>query len=194
MSNKIITISREFGSGGKYIGELTAKKLGLPIYDQEIVDRIAEITGLEKDYIVRFGEYAPSKSSFAYSFIGRNHRGESVEDFLFKAQSRVLIELASSGSFVVVGRSADYILRNTVDKLDIFIRGDMPEKIQRTIELKGVNEHKAKKMIRDTDKMRSVNYKYYTGHVWGDINNYTMMLNSTQIGIEKCADIIASIY
>ncbi len=194
MKNKVITIGREFGSGGKYIGELTAKKLGIPIYDQEIIDKIAEITGLEKDYITRFGEYAPSKSVFAYSFVGRNHKGESIEDYLFRIQSKVIIDFAKEGPCVIVGRSADYILRNTADTLNVFIRGDMPEKIKRVVELKEVPENKAASLIRSTDKMRRINYKYYTGHIWGNINNYSIMLNSTRIGIEKCAEIIASVY
>ena len=193
MSNKIITISREFGSGGKYIGILVAKKLGIPCYDKDIIEKIAEESGFVDDFIKRVSEYAPSKSIFAYSFVGRSASGESIEDRIFSIQKKVIRELADKGPCVIVGRSADYILRN-YDTLDVFIYAPMEDKVKRTVNFKGLSEKEAKKLVRETDKKRSINYKYYTGRTWGERENYTVMLNSTDLGIEKTADFIAEIY
>lgn len=193
MSNKIITISREFGSGGKYIGILVAKKLGIPFYDKDIIEKIAEESGLVNDFIKRVSEYAPSKSIFAYSFLGRNASGESLEDKVFVLQKKVIRELADKGPCVIVGRSADYILED-YDTMDVFIYADMKEKIERTMNFKSLSKREAEKLIKETDKRRSINYKYYTGKTWGEYTNYTLMLNSTQLGVEKTAEFIATIY
>ncbi len=193
MSNKIITISREFGSGGKYIGILVAKKLGIPCYDRDIIEKIAEESGFVDDFIKRVTEYAPSKSIFAYSFVGRSASGESIEDRIFAIQKKVIRELADKGPCVIVGRSADYILRN-YDTLNVFIYAPIEAKIKRTMSFKGVSEKEAKKLIKETDKKRSINYKYYTGKNWGERENYTVMLNSTDLGVEKTAEFIADIY
>ena len=193
MSNKVITISREFGSGGKYIGILVAKKLGIPCYDRDIIEKIAEESGFVDDFIKRVSEYAPSKSIFAYSFVGRSASGESIEDKIFAIQEKVIRELADKGPCVIVGRSADYILRK-YDTLDVFVYAPLENKIARTMRFKNLSEKEAKKLVKDTDKKRSINYKYYTGKNWGERENYTVMLNSTALGIEKTAEFIAEIY
>lgn len=193
MSNKVITISREFGSGGKYIGILVAKKLGIPCYDRDIIEKIAEESGFVDDFIKRVSEYAPSKSIFAYSFVGRSASGESIEDKIFAIQEKVIRELADKGPCVIVGRSADYILRK-YDTLDVFVYAPLEDKIARTMRFKNLSEREAKKLVKDTDKRRSINYKYYTGKNWGERENYTVMLNSTALGIEKTAEFIAEIY
>ena len=193
MSNKVITISREFGSGGKYIGILVAKKLGIPCYDRDIIEKIAEESGFVDDFIKRVSEYAPSKSIFAYSFVGRSASGESIEDKIFAIQEKVIRELADKGPCVIVGRSADYILRK-YDTLDVFVYAPLADKIARTMRFKNLSEKEAKKLVKDTDKKRSINYKYYTGKNWGERENYTVMLNSTALGIEKTAEFIAEIY
>lgn len=193
MKEKIITISREFGSGGKYIGILVAKKLGIPFYDKDIIEKIAEESGCVDEFIKRVSEYAPSKSIFAYSFIGRGASGESIEDKIFAIQQKVIKELAEKGPCVIVGRSADYILRD-MDTLNVFIYADQAQKVKRTMSFKGVTKKEAEKLIKETDKRRSINYKYYTGQNWGERQNYTVMLNSTLLGVEKTADIIAEIY
>ena len=152
--SKIITISREFGSGGKYIGILVAKKLGIPCYDRDIIEKIAEESGFVNDFIKRVTEYAPSKSIFAYSFVGRGASGESIEDKIFAIQEKVIKELADKGPCVIVGRSADYILRN-YDTLDVFIYAPNADKVKRTMRFKGVSEREARKLVKDTDKKRS---------------------------------------
>ncbi|MBQ4584795.1 MAG: cytidylate kinase-like family protein [Clostridia bacterium] len=192
-NKRIITISREFGSGGKYIGMLVAKKLGIPFYDKDIIERIAKESGFVDEFIKRVSEYAPSKSIFAYSFVGRSANGESIEDKIFAIQTKVIKELAEKGPCVIVGRSADYILRE-MDPLNVFIYASHKEKVKRTMSFKGVSQKEAEKLIYETDKKRSINYKYYTGKEWGARENYTVMLNSTELGVERTAEFIAQLY
>lgn len=192
-NKRIITISREFGSGGKYIGMLVAKKLGIPFYDKDIIERIAKESGFVDEFIKRVSEYAPSKSIFAYSFVGRSANGESIEDKIFAIQTKVIKELAEKGPCVIVGRSADYILRE-MDPLNVFIYATHKEKVKRTMSFKGVSQKEAEKLIYETDKKRSINYKYYTGKEWGARENYTVMLNSTELGVERTAEFIAQLY
>lgn len=194
MGNKIITISRELGSGGKYIGELVSKKLGIPFYDKEIMEKVAEETGFVDQFVERISEYAPSKNIFAYAFVGRSASGESIEDYINNIQRKIILDIAEKSPCVIVGRSADYILKDKHDTLNVFICGDIEEKKKRLSSLRGITEEEAEKLMKETDKKRSINYKYYTGQTWGNIKNYTMVLNSTKIGVEKCADIIVSTY
>lgn len=192
--NRIITISREFGSGGKYIGEQVAEKLGIPFFDKAIIEKIAKETGLVENFVERFSEYAPRKNIFAYSFVARDINGKSIEDYLMNIQRKVILDIAKEGSCVIVGRSADFILKGKANALDIFVYGEKDEKLKRIKNLKNLDERSALKLMEETDKKRSINYKYYTDQIWGDRKNYTVMLNSTQIGVEKCIDIVASMY
>ena len=107
--SKIITISREFGSGGHFIGENVAKKLGITFYDSQILEKIAEETGFSKKIIEDQGEYSPSKSIFSYAFVGRDATGSSISDKIYNAQSEIIRELAKKESFVIIGRCADKI-------------------------------------------------------------------------------------
>lgn len=192
--NKIITISREFGSGGKYIGEQVAKKLGIPFYDKAIIEKIAKETGLVEDFIERFSEYAPKKNIFAYSFVARDLNGKSIEDYLMNIQRKVILDIAKEGPCVIVGRSADFILKDKEHLINVFIYGEKSEKLKRITDLKNLDERSALKLMEETDKKRSINYKYYTDNKWGERKNYTVMLNSTQIDVEKCIDVISNIY
>lgn len=193
MKDKIITISRQFGSGGRYIGECVAKRLGIKYYDKNLIEKIANRTGLAHDFIEKAGEYAPSNNIFAYAFIGRNRAGISIDDYLHNIQRQIILEIALEGPCVIVGRCADYILRDRNDCINIFIYGNKSSKIKRITELYGISSEKAEKLMLDTDKKRSINYKYYTDLEWGNINNYTLALNSSTVGIENCIEIITSI-
>ena len=193
MDKRIITISREFGSGGRYIGKQVAEQLGIEFYDKEIIGKIAEKTGLAEDFIEKVGEYAPSKSIFAYSLAGRTSFGVSVEDYLNSVQRKIILDIAEQQPCVIVGRCADYILRERTDCINIFIHGNVEQKTERIVKLYNVSETEAQKLMKDMDKKRSVNYSYYTDQKWGNVKNYMMTLNSSEIGIEKCADLIASL-
>ena len=190
MAKRIITISREFGSGGRFIGEEVAKKLGITYYDKNIISEIAEKSGLSPEYIQESAELSPKKGLFAYALAGRDITGKSVEDMVYEAQRKVILELAEKESCVIIGRNADFILRDWNDVLNVFIYGDMPEKIQRIMGLYNVEEKEAVKMIADIDKRRMTNYNFYTDQKWGKASNYTLCLNSSQLGYDRCEAII----
>ena len=190
MVKRIITISREFGSGGRFIGEEVAKKLGIAYYDKNIINEIAEKSGLSPEYIQENAELSPKKGLFAYAFAGRDVTGKSVEDLVYEAQRKVILELAETESCVIIGRNADYILKDRDDVLNVFIHGDTPEKIQRITRLYNVEEQKAVKMMADTDKRRMANYNFYTDQKWGKASNYTLCLNSSKLGYDRCEKII----
>ena len=190
MAKRIITISREFGSGGRFIGEEVAKKIGIAYYDKNIINQIAEESGLSPDYIQESAELSPKKGFFAYALAGRDITGRSVEDMVYQAQRKVILELADKEPCVIIGRNADYILKDRDDVLNVFIHGDMPEKTQRISQLYRVTEQEAIKMMADTDKRRMTNYNFYTDQKWGKASNYTLCLNSSQLGYDRCEAMI----
>ena len=190
MAKRIITISREFGSGGRFIGEEVAKKLGIAYYDKNIISQIAKKSGLSPEYIQESAELSPKKGMFAYALAGRDITGKSVEDMVYEAQRKVILEVADKEPCVIIGRNADYILKDRDDVLNIFIHGDMPKKIQRITGLYKVEEQEAVKMMADTDKRRMTNYNFYTEQKWGKASNYTLCLNSSQLGYDRCEAII----
>ena len=190
MTKRIITISREFGSGGRFIGEEVAKKLGIKYYDKEIIGQIAKESGLAPEYIKENAELSPKKGIFAYAFTGRDITGKSVEDMVYEAQRKVILDLAEKEPCVIIGRNADYILKDRDDVLNVFIHGDMPEKIKRICKLYNITEDGAVKLIKDTDKRRRINYNFYTEQKWGMASNYTLSLNSSQLGYARCEKMI----
>ena len=190
MEKKIITISREFGSGGRFIGEEVAKKLGIAYYDKNIISQIAEKSGLSPEYIQESAELSPKKGLLAYALAGRDITGKSVEDMVYEVQRKVILELAEKEPCVIIGRNADFILKDRDDVLNVFIHGNMPEKTERICRLYNVSEKEAVKMMTDTDKRRMTNYNFYTDQKWGKASNYTLSLNSSQLGYDKCEEII----
>ena len=190
MAKKIITISREFGSGGRFIGEEVAKKLGAAYYDKDIIGQIAERSGLSPEYIQEKAELSPKKGLFAYAFSGRDITGKSVEDIVYEAQRKVIMEIAEKERCVIIGRNADFILKDRDGVLNVFIHGNMPEKVQRICKLYHVTEADAVKMINDTGKRRRTNYNFYTEQKWGMAGNYTLSLDSSALGYDMCQKII----
>ena len=194
MVKRIITISREFGSGGRFIGEEVAKKLGIAYYDKNIINQIAEESGLSPDYIQESAELSPKKGLFAYAFAGRDITGKSLEDMVYEAQRKVILELADKESCVIIGRNADFILKDRDDVLNVFIEANTPEKAARIKKLYPKSDDKVKKLLKDVDKKRSVNYRYFTDKEWGSRKNYDLVLNSSVLGYDKCIELIASAY
>ena len=190
MAKKIITISREFGSGGRFIGEEVAKKLGIKYYDKDIIGQIAEQSGFSPEYIRENAELSPKKGLFAYAFAGRDITGKSVEDMVYEAQRKVIMEIAEKESCVIIGRNADFILKDRDDVLNVFIHGAESEKVKRICKLYHVTETDAIKMMTDIDKRRMTNYRFYTDQKWGMAGNYTLSLNSSQLGYDRCEQII----
>lgn len=190
MSKKIITISREFGSGGRFIGEEVAKKLGMKYYDRDIIGQIAEKSGFSPEYIQENAELSSKKGLFAYAFAGRDITGKSVEDMVYEVQRKVILEIAEKESCVIIGRNADFILNDRDDVLNVFIHGDKAEKVKRICKLYNVTEADALKMMVDIDKRRMTNYRFYTDRKWGMAGNYTLSLNSSELGYDMCEKII----
>lgn len=190
MAKRIITISREFGSGGRFIGEEVAKKLGMAYYDKNVITEIAEKSGLSPEYIQENAELSPKKGLFAYALAGRDITGKSVEDIVYEAQRKVILELVEKEPCVIIGRNADFILKDRDDVLNVFIHGNMPEKMQRISCLYNVSGQEAVKMMADTDKRRLANYNFYTEQKWGKPANYTLCLNSSELGYDRCEAII----
>lgn len=197
MEKKIITISREFGSGGRSIGRKVAEKLGIPFYDKELVDQIAMESGFAPKFVEENGEHSPGKSLFSYAFAspglpGTMH-GLSTADFLWNIQCSVILQIAEQGPCVIVGRNADYILKDRKDCLHAFIHADMAFRSERILRLYGETEKSAESRLQEKDKRRRVNYQHYTGRTWGMCQNYDICLCSSTIGIENCANIIVSL-
>lgn len=191
---KIITISRQFGSGGRSIGKAVAEKLGYAYYDSELVQQVAEKTGLHPSYIEDAGEYAPGKSILSYAFSSGASAGSlNASDYLWSGQCSVIMELAEKGNCVIVGRCADYILRDRDDCLNVFIYADKEYRAKHIVERYGVRDKSPEKRLDEKDTKRKVNYKYYTGRVWGSVENYHISLDSSAITPEKCVDIIVDI-
>lgn len=187
---KIITISREFGSGGRTIGKEVAAKLGISCYDKDLIEKIAEETGYAKEYIADEAEYAPNSNSLAYMFIGRGLDGLSNADKIWIAQKKVIEELAEKSACVIVGRCADYVLRERKDVLNVFVYADKKYRAERIVKQYGESEVEPEKRLADKDKKRKLNYKYFTEQEWGKRQNYHLSIDSGFIGIEKSVALI----
>lgn len=194
MKNRIITISREFGSGGRTIGKEVAAKLGIPCYDHELIEKIAEESGFTREYIAERGEYTSYGSWLASAFSDRDFNGYSNQDYLWTIQRNIILNLAEKESCVIVGRCADYILKDTADCLTVFIHSDMDQRADRIVRQYGERTDTPEKRLRDKDKRRAAYYQFYTDRKWGAIQNYHITLNSGVLGIEKCAEILAGLY
>lgn len=194
MEKRIITISREFGSGGRTIGHLVAEKLGIPFYDKELVEHVALESGFAPKFIEEHGEHSPGKSLFSYAFSHHGvpgvMNGLSTADFLWNVQCSVILQLADKGPCVIVGRNADYILKDRPDCLHAYIYADMDFRADRIVRLYGESEKSPQSRLQEKDKRRRVNYQHYTGRTWGQAQNYDVCLNSSTVGVERCADII----
>ena len=197
MEKKIITISREFGSGGRTIGHKVAEALGIPFYDKELVDQIALESGFAPKYVEEHGEHSPGKSFFSYAFAPQGvpgvMNGLSSADFLWNIQCNVILQLAEKGPCVIVGRNADYILKDRKDALHAFIHADMPFRADRIVRLYGESEKSPEARLQEKDKRRRVNYQHYTGRTWGLAQNYDICLDSSSLGVDACVDILLNI-
>ena len=197
MNHRIITISWEFGSGGRTIGKMAAEKLGIPYYDKDLVKKVAVETGFDESYIEKQGEDAPSNSIFGYAFAARGMNGAmngmSADDFLWVIQRNVILDLAEKGPCVIVGRCADYILKERTDCLNVFVHAAAETRAERIVRLYGETEKSPAKRLEEKDKKREVYYKYYTGQVWGMAKNYAISLDSGKLGLDRCVELITGL-
>ncbi len=194
MANRVIAISRQFGSGGRTVGRRVAEKLGIPCYDNELIEKIAEKSGFAKEYIKERSEDAATGNWFLNAFSRRDYDGRSFEDDLWDVQSRVILDLAEKESCVIVGRCADYVLQGKADLLTVFIHADREFRAKRIVEQYGQRDASPEKRIIEKDKRRIAYYQFYTDRKWGNAENYHIALDAGVLGIEKCADIITQLY
>jgi len=197
MAPRIITISREFGSGGRTIGRKVAEALGIPFYDKEVVDQIALESGFAPKFVEEHGEHAPGKTIFSYAFAPQGTpgvmNGMSTADFLWHIQCSTILQLAEAGPCVIVGRNADYILKDKPDALHAYIHADMEQRADRIVRLYGESEKSPQARLQEKDKRRALNYQHYTGRTWGSAENYDICLNTGRIGIDAAVDLIVSL-
>ena len=186
--NVIITIAREYGSGGRYIGKLVAEKLGIKLYDKEFVEEISKDTGFSAEYI----ESNEQKRTVLDNVNGGYYVGLNNADELFIKESNLIKELAEKESCVIVGRCADFILKDKENVFKIFINNTMENKIKRATEFYGMNKEKARKEISRINKLRANHYKYYTDKDWREPSNYDICINSDAVGIENAVELICN--
>lgn len=189
----IITVSREFGSGGRSIGKLVAQRLGYEFYDSALVNEVAKRCGFSPRFIEENGEYASARSSLLFSLATASQPtldSVSMFDKLYIEQCKFIEELAQKGNCVIVGRCADYILRDRKDCLHVFIHADMESRARRIVERYGEKDKSPEKRLIEKDQKRKVYYKNYTGRSWGQAQNYDLCLDSGTLGVELCSELI----
>ncbi len=192
MKNRIITISREFGSGGRTVGKRTAEQLGIPCYDRELIQKIAGKSGFDEGYIKSLDETAPG--GFLASAFSNRTFGQTNEDYLWNTQRKVILELAEQGPCVIVGRCADFILRDQADCLTVFIHADLAFRAQRIVQVYGEREDSPEQRIRDKDKRRAAYHRFYTDMKWGYAKNDQISLDSGLLGIDACVEVLKMLY
>ncbi|MDD6305595.1 MAG: cytidylate kinase-like family protein [Clostridiales bacterium] len=198
MGNKIYTIGREFGSGGKEVGEKLAQRLGIKLYDKELLQHAAKESGFCEEIFENHDE--KPTNSFLYSLVMDTYsvRGYSSTPFLdmplnhkvFLAQFEAIKKIASQDSCVIVGRCADYALSENPDCINIFIHAEIEQRMKTVSKRLNITENKAKDIIQKKDKQRASYYNYYTSKKWGDSTSYHMTLDSGKLGIDGCVDMI----
>lgn len=190
MKNRIIIISREFGSGGRTVGKKVAETLGIPCYDAEIIQQMAKETGFAPDYIQEAGE----DTSFLSAAFTNRAFGPTNEDILWQIQCNMVAQLAKKGPCVIVGRCADYILRDRQDVRKVFIHADMDFRAKRIVEVYGQREQAPEERLREKDKRRAAYHRFYTNMKWGQAQNYHLALDSGVLGIDRCVELICTIF
>ncbi len=198
MKKKIITIERQYGSGGSVIGKLAAEKLGLSYYNRQILEMTAEKCGISPEYLESAEENVPT--SFLYSLLLSANPARSVEDSLplsdkvFLMESRIINEIAEKeDSFVLVGRCGSYILEEK-GCFSVYIYANPDDRLRRAIEEYGIPENKAEAIMKKADKRRETFYNVNTGKLWQDKDGYALCLNSSELGDELCAELIVKAY
>jgi cytidylate kinase len=197
--NKVITISRQYGSGGREVGQKLADRYGIPFYDNELITRAAKESGFAEETFAKAESKATN--SLLYSLaMGINvygnqdfgFNGLSLDDRIFLAQSDVIRKVAQEGPCVIVGRCADYVLKERPDVFNIFVQAALDYRLKRVVEKYGESEKKAGEVILKHDKSRSNYYNYHVGEKWTDLTNYDLVVRSDLMGIDNAVDCICT--
>lgn len=190
--NTVITISRQYGSGGRLIGKKLADDLGIPFYDNELITLAAEKSGLSTDYFknsesASLGNILLSLSNFTPS---SEIYGLPLNERIFLVQSKIIKDLADQGSCVLIGRCADFILQDYPNCTNIFIHGTIKDRVERAIHTYKIQEKNAENIVLKTDKKRGSYYSYFTNKKWGKAENYELVLSSSKISIDHAVEVI----
>lgn len=194
--NYVITIARGYGSGGRTVGKMLAKELDIPFYDRELFYLASEDSGInlslfgESDEKIKKGIFSPSTHKYTGELIPPESSDFVSNENLFNYQAKIIRELAESRSCVIVGRCADYVLRDFENLVDVLVWAPPETCVQNIVEIEGLSEKEAERKIKKIDKHRSDYYRYYTGHDWNDVRNYSLCINSGRIGFQKTAQAI----
>lgn len=195
----IITVGRQYGSGGRRLAKMLSEHFNIPLYDKDLINRVSEETGIAGEFFKKVDEQ-PSDSFFSmilnsFSYGNSCNCADSVlsGNSLFCMQSKVIRNIAAEGDCIFVGRCADYILRDREDVLSIFVTADLDDRVKRVAEYEGISEQSAKDVIEKADKTRAAYYNFYTEKRWGRGSSYDICLNSSKISLEQCMDIITQI-
>lgn len=199
MNNFVITIARGYGSGGRTIGKMLAKELNVEYYDRELLRMASDDSGINEELFGKADEKI--KNSILFKAARKVYKGELLppdsDDFvsnqnLFNYQAKVMKELAQTQNCVIVGRCADFVLKDNKNVLKIFVHAPLNSCIETVMELNSLSRKEAEKLILTTDKNRAEYYKYYTGREWDNAMNYDLCLNSSELGFEKCVELVKS--
>ncbi len=193
----VITIGRQFGSGGRYVGRLLAEKLGVPFYDKELLSEAAKNSGICEEIFEDHDEKPTRSLLFSLVTGVQSHLDASnfymdmpLNHKIFLAQFDAIRKLAGESSCVIVGRCADYVLKDDPDTVSVFIKADMPSKVDRAVKYYGIEESKAEERIRKADKQRASYYNYYATATWGDVENYDLVVDTGVLGVEGAVELI----
>ena len=197
MERFVITIARGYGSGGKTMGQMLAKELGVHFYDRELMRLASDDSGISEELFAKADEQL--KKSLLYRIARKEYKGQLIppdderfvsNDNLFNYQAKVIRQIASEESCVIVGRCADYILKDMDHVVKIFVHASLEDCVHRLDEIYHLPDKELEKRVIETDKRRAEYYKYYTGRNWSDAKNYDLCLNSEQLGFDKCLEIV----
>lgn len=189
---KIITISRQYGSGGRIVGKKLAEKLGVPFYDNELINLAAEKTGLSKECFKEAESVSTSNLLLSLTTLTPtiDSYGLPLNEKIFLVQSQVIKDVASQGSCVIVGRSADYVLSEHHNCINVFIHADLKDRVERAVSLYGLDAKNTESAVLKTDKKRAGYYNYFTGQKWGKLENYDISINTSKIALDDVVDIL----
>lgn len=196
--NIVITIGRQFGSGGRYVGRLLAEKLGVPFYDKELLSEAAKTSGICEEILEEHDEKPTRSLLFSLVTGMQSHMSSGafymdmpLNHKIFLAQFDAIRRIAEEGPCVIVGRCADYVLRENPDAVSVFVKADMASKVDRAVKYYGIEADKAEDRIRKADKQRASYYNYYATATWGDVDNYDLVVDTGVLGVEGAVELIA---
>ncbi len=197
-TNSVITIGRQFGSGGRYVGQLLAQKLDIPFYDKELLTEASKESGICEEIFEDHDEKPTRSLLFSlvtgvqmHADVSSMYMDMPLNHKIFLAQFDAIRKIASQGPCVIVGRCGDYVLRDMPNEISFFVKADMNSRVARAVQYYGVDPQKAEETLRKADKRRANYYNYYATATWGDVNNYDLCVDTGAVGVEGAVDVMA---